>query len=260
MAIGFYIFKGVYMKITRLWGVKNTIRSASKLSKLIFLFIPLFGFLSVTLGVVSFYGQETGDMSLTVDNFSDSSIRIAEDSAFTNPRTVIRYPGMTFVNQASYNGIMSFHYQKIMDTDGYFLKEVMDKDREVTAFTFYVKNMNETATINRINYKINLSDLSNHIEEHLRIMVVVNGVRDIYEYQPFRINDVETLKFKNDTTAVDANIYDLAAGDIAKVSVIMWIDGYLEEYLTESLGKYTEEELLGGSLKLNMVFSINNEA
>ena len=139
------------------------------------------------------------------------------------------------------------------------LKNVLDKDREVVAFTFYVKNMNQTATINRINYKIVFEELNNHIEEHLRIMVVVDDVRDVYEYQPFRIEDVSSLRFRSDSVAVDSNIFELRAGDTSKVTVFIWIDGYLEEYLTSKIGKYTEEELLGGSLKLNMILSVTGE-
>ena len=151
---------------------------------------------------------------------------------------------------------MAFHYDDAVATDGYYLKNVLDKDKELVAFTFYVKNMNQTATINRINYKIVFEELNNHIEEHLRIMVAVDDVRDVYEYQPFRINDVNSLRFKSSTVAVDSNIFELAAGNIAKVTVFIWIDGYLEEYLTSGIGKYTEEELIGGSMKLNMVLSV----
>lgn len=247
------------MRVSKLWGVKNTIRSTRKLSKFIFLLIPLFGFLSLTLGVVSFYGQNTGDLAVRVDNFSGHSIRLSETEDFDNPRTILRYPGMTFINQASYSGIMAFHLQSVTQTNGYYLPEVLDRDKELVAFTFYVKNMNQTATINRINYKIMFEELNNHIEEHLRIMVVVDGVRNTYEYQPFRLNDVETLKFRSEQIAVDANIFELGAGNHVKVSVLIWIDGYLEEYLTENIKKYTEEELIGGSLKLNMVFSVEGE-
>lgn len=247
------------MRTTKFWGINSTIRRSTRTSKFIFLLIPLFGFLSLTLGIVSFYGQNTGDYSVRIDDFSGHSIRISETEDFKDTRTVLRYPGTAFVNQASYSGIMAFHYQEALNTNGYYLKNVLDKDREVVAFTFYVKNMNQTATINRINYKIVFEELNNHIEEHLRIMVVVDDVRDVYEYQPFRIEDVSSLRFRSNSVAVDSNIFELKAGDVSKVTVFIWIDGYLEEYLTSKIGKYTEEELLGGSLKLNMILSVTGE-
>ncbi|WP_208454244.1 hypothetical protein [Acholeplasma laidlawii] len=49
------------MRTTKFWGINSTIRRSTRTSKFIFLLIPLFGFLSLTLGVVSFYGQNTGD-------------------------------------------------------------------------------------------------------------------------------------------------------------------------------------------------------
>lgn len=244
------------MKTTRFWGINRTIRKTSRFSKFIFLLIPLFGFLSITLGVVSFYGQNTGDYAVRVDDFSGHAIRIAETKDFLESRTVLRYPGIAFVNQASYAGIMAAHYDEAINTDGYYLKNVKDLDKEVVAFTFYVKNMNQTATINRINYKIIFEELNNHIEEHLRIMVVVDGVRNVYEYEPFRYNDVASLRFRSSSVAVDANIFELKAGEVSKVTVFFWIDGYLEEYLTTGIKKYTEEELIGGSLKLNMILSV----
>ena len=247
------------MRTTKFWGINRTIRSTTKLSKFIFLLIPLFGFLSMTLGVVSFYGQNTGDYSVRVDDFSGHSIRISESADFSNSRTVLRYPGTAFVNQASYSGIIAFHYQNAIDTNGYYLKNVTDADREVVAFTFYVKNMNQTATINRINYRIVFEELNNHIEEHLRIMVVVDGVRDVYEYQPYRIDDVASLRFRSSEVAVESNIFELAAGEVSKITVFIWIDGYLEEYLTSGIGKYTEEELLGGTMKLNMILSVTGD-
>lgn len=247
------------MRTTKFWGVKSAIRGTSKLSKYIFLLIPLFGFLSITLGIVSFYGQNTGDYSVRVEDFSGNSIRISETPEFTDSRTILRYPGLAFVNQASYAGIMAFHYQNAVNTNGYYLKDVRDNDREVIAFTFYVKNMNQTATINRINYKIVFEELNNHIEEHLRIMVVVDGVADVYEFQPFRINDVTSLRFRNNSVAVDSNIFDLPAGEVSKVTVFVWIDGYLAEYLISGIGKYTEDELIGGSMKMNMILSVTGE-
>ncbi|HLT00162.1 MAG TPA: hypothetical protein VK005_01580 [Acholeplasma sp.] len=246
------------MALSKVWGIGKTVRNATKFSKLIFLFIPLFGFLSVTMGVVSFYGQYTGDMSVAIDQFSDSSIRISEDPTFAESRTVLRYPGMSFVNQASYEGVMAFHYQNVIQTPGYYLPDVKDKDREVIAFTFYLKNMNEAATINRINYKILFLETSKHIEEHLRIMVVVDNVADVYEYQSYRIPGVQSLSFASRQVAVDGNIFQLKAQNTVKISVILWIDGYLEDYL-KSIGKYTEEDLMGGRLKLQMIFSVNEE-
>src|SRR5690606_35567515 len=121
------------------------------------------------------------------------------------------------------------------------------------------KNMNEAATINRINYKIIFAETTHHIEEHLRIMVVVDGVANVYEYQSSRITGVQSLSFAGGNVAVDANIFQLAAQQVSKVSVFIWIDGYLEEYL-KTTGKYTEQELIGGRLKLQMIFSINDEA
>ncbi|WP_025725346.1 hypothetical protein [Acholeplasma granularum] len=247
------------MRTTKFWGIRNSVRGSGKISKFIFLLIPLFGFLSITLGVVSFYGQNTGDYSVRVDDFSGHSIRISEDPGFENSRTILRYPGIKFMNQASYAGIMAFHYDAAVNQNGYYLKNVLDKDREVVAFTFYVKNMNQTATINRINYKIVFEELNNHIEEHLRIMVVVDGVRDVYEHEPFRIDDVSSLRFKSDEVAVDSNIFELKAGAVSKVTVFIWIDGYLEEYLTSGIKKYTETDLINGSLKLNMLLGIQGE-
>lgn len=249
----------MYMRITKFWGINRTIRKSGRMSKFIFLLIPLFGFLSLTLGVVSFYGQNTGDYSVRVDDFSGHSIRISETADFNDSRTILRYPGVAFVNQASYAGIMAFHYEDAINTDGYYLNNVLDKDRELVAFTYYVKNMNQAATINRINYKIVFEELTNHIEEHLRIMVVVDDVADVYEYQPFRYNDVSSLRFRSSTVAVDSNIFELKAGDIAKITVFIWIDGYLEEYLTSGIGKYTEEELIGGAMKLNMILNVTGE-
>src|SRR5690606_18132863 len=160
---------------------------------------------------------------------------------------------------ASYEGIMAFHYNNVLKTNGYYLPDVRDNDREVVAFTFYLKNMNEAATINRVNYKIVFAEKTRHIEEHLRIMVVIDGVADVYEYQSYRIEGVQSLSFASQDVAVDGNIYQLQAQSFVKVSVFIWIDGYLEDYL-KSIGKYTEQDLIGGRLKLQMLFSINDEA
>src|SRR5690554_2928878 len=232
--------------VRRVSGIGKTLKNATRFSKLIFLFIPLFGFLSLTMGLISFYGQHTGDMSVTVDQFSDTSIRLSEDPAFGDAKTILRYPGMTFINQASLAGIMASHYDNVLNTNGYYLPNVKDNDREVVAFTFYLKNTNETATINRINYKILFLEKTKHIEEHLRIMVVVNDVKDVYEYESGRISPVaETLSFTSENIAVDNNIFQLKAQETAKISVFIWIDGYLEEYLTTT-GKYSEQDLIEG--------------
>ena len=87
-------------------------------------------------------------------------------------------------------------------------------------------------------------------------MVIIDEIASLYEYESMRLNDVQSLSFVDRNIAVDNNIYQLPAKKSAKISVIIWLDGYLHDYLVRN-NKYEEKELNGGALKLQMTFSVN---
>src|SRR5690606_2026431 len=134
-----FLFGGNGMKVLKIWGI----RKPTKTNKIFFLLLPIFGLLSIIMGVVSFYGMQTGDLSVRLNKLTDMNIRIDETPEFEHPRTVLRYAGKKNYRDTRYEYIKYSYLNDIKNANGRYEKEY------VLAFTFYLKNTSEASTIDQ---------------------------------------------------------------------------------------------------------------
>ncbi len=225
------------MKVLKIWGI----RTASKVNKLFFLFIPIFGMLSIVMGVVSFYGMQTGDLSVRLNELADKNIRLDESRDFTQPRTILRYAGKKSYRDTSYAAVRSWYIPEILETDGRYERDY------ILAFSFYIMNTSEASTIDQIQYQIALSDVTQNIDDALRIMVIADEVQTVFEKVEDRLGD-QTQPFISSTIAARGLILNIRAQQKVRVSVVIWLEGDL-----------TNDDMIGGSMKLDMSFTIGEE-
>lgn len=108
------------------------------------------------------------------------------------------------------------------------------------AYSFYLGGVGESKTIN-YSLSLTLEEASNELEDAMKIMIIRNGMRQIYakandDGSPKLIyggNDHEepseilgsTIPFE-DNRHIIWKIYDIKPGDYDKFTVVMWIDGW----------------------------------
>ncbi len=192
------------------------------------------------MGVVSFYGMQTGDLSVRLNKLTDMNIRIDETPEFEHPRTVLRYAGKKNYRDTRYEYIKYSYLNDIKNANGRYEKEY------VLAFTFYLKNTSEASTIDQIQYLINFTEVTHGIDEALRVMVVVDEVETVYEKVEDRLG-LNTVAFE-EPLAARGLILNIKSQQIVRISVVIWLEGDL-----------TDDSMLGGTLKLEMSFSIGEE-
>ena len=129
------------------------------------------------------------------------------------------------------------------------------------AYSFYLGGV---GNYTKINYAMDLrlNNVSNNIEEAIRIMIIRNGDSnpDVYAkanpdgsakwvYDGVDHNEEptpikETKKFEENQRHIIYKIYDIKPGDFDKFTIVMWIDGW-----------YSDNTMKGGVFETDLKFS-----
>lgn len=115
------------------------------------------------------------------------------------------------------------------------------------AYTFYLQNAGEVAV--SYEYSVVMSNVSNGIDEAIRLRLYVNGEPTTYAKtksdgtgpEPF------TTEFYSSNVMAFGRVDDFAVGEKTKFTVVIWIEGSDPECL---------DWLIGGQMKIDMKMSI----
>ena len=115
------------------------------------------------------------------------------------------------------------------------------------AYTFYVQNAGEVAV--SYEYKVVFADVSNGIEDAIRIRLYVNGTPTTYAKTASDGSGAEpgTKEFYASTVAVLGRVDDFAPEEITKFTIAVWIEGSDPDCV---------DRLIGGKMKIDMMVSI----
>lgn len=115
------------------------------------------------------------------------------------------------------------------------------------AYTFYLQNRGEVEV--PIEYSVNMSNISNELDEAIRLRLYVNGVPTTYAKTKRDGTGPEpgTTAFHSATMMMRGRIESLAPGEVVKYTVVLWIEGPDPDCL---------DSLIGGVLKAEMNFNI----
>ena len=115
------------------------------------------------------------------------------------------------------------------------------------AYTFYVENSGYVEV--PIEYSINISNITNDIDEAIRFRVYVNG--EYTDYAKTKSDgtgpEPSTEEFYNAATAVCRRLENFKPGEIAKFTVVIWIEGNDPDCV---------DWLIGGELKADMFIKV----
>ncbi len=226
---------------------------ALKTNKIFRIGIILSGLFSLAFGVVTFYGQDSGNFMMSIDRDAYTRgiiLSSTEDFEYPQPR-LLTDP----VDQARDLTYRWLKINEIVETDGNY----SDPDFDYVAYTFYIKN-NGNETIN-IAYHIKITEVSRNMDEAIRVLIIEDGYesmyqkedqKDAYDQYPVYPHTLPqaTLFLSEDVIAREL-ITNFKPNDIKKFSVVVWIEGYDPD---------TTDDILGGNIKMEMIFSIENRS
>lgn len=115
------------------------------------------------------------------------------------------------------------------------------------AYTFYLQNRGEVGV--PCEYAVNMSNITNGLDEAIRMRLYVNGEPTTYAKTKRDGTGPEpgTKEFYSSTVMAKGRIELLAPGEVAKFTVVLWIEGHDPDCL---------DQLVGGQLKAEMSIGI----
>lgn len=226
-------------------------KKLARKSRLLRIALMVSGFLSVLFAIISYYGQSSGNFVMSVDyNAYHRGIILSNDSNFTLPEPQLMTLPVNDARDITYSWIK---LDQIEQTNGNFV----DPDYDYIAYTFYLKNDgNEPVDVI---YSIKITDSQNDLDKSVRVLVVEDGVAtmfqkpdtaDTYGNYPTYPGDLpDTKYFLSNSIITRKKILNFQPGDYKKYSVIVWLEGQDPD---------TTDAIIGGNIKLQMVFAIDD--
>lgn len=235
------------MRLSQVLGVRRI-----KIRNRIFtLGIIITGMLSLTFGVITFYGQNAGNMIMSVDpDAAIRGIRISTngdpDVEFTSTR-LMSEP----VEEAKDITFAWLKLDEVQETDGNYV----DPHHDYVAYTYYLKNVGSEAV--DLKYYVRITEPpTNNLDEGIRVVIIEDGIQTLYmkadqtndSYYPPTMPVAE--HFETNRTVTTKQIRNVKPGQIIKFSVIIYLEGYDPD---------TTDDLMGGTIKMQMNFTIDDD-
>ena len=119
--------------------------------------------------------------------------------------------------------------------------------RDYIAYTFYLQNAGEYEVA--YDYEIRISNVTNGLDEAIRLRLYVDGVPTTYAKTRSDGKGAEpgTVEFSSATVMARDRISKLAPGGVTKYTVVIWLEGNDPDCI---------DWLIGGSMKVEMEMSI----
>lgn len=232
------------MRLSEVLGVRKIVARNS----IITIGLMISAFLSVAIGVVTFYGQHAGNFVMTLDKKSfERGIVLSTSDEFLAPTPRLVANPVEDVKDVTYSWLK---LDSVSKTNGDFY----DPDYKYVAYTFYLKN-NGTETVD-VGYTIKITDLYRNIDEAIRVLLIEDDTVVKMYQKPDNIvhnypNDMpEGIHFINNDTICNEIIENFRPNQIKKYSIIIWLEGEDPDCV---------DEIRGGMIKLNMKFTIAGE-
>lgn len=229
------------MRLSKVLGV----RKLAMKSTFVTLGIVIFGFLSLSIGIFTFYGQNSGNFVMSIDPEAFTrGIILCDDDEFLAPSPRLLANPVSDVQDVSYSWLK---LTEIMETDG----DYVDEDNKYVAYTFYLKNTGNE--IVDVNYVVQITEVFQDVDKAVRVMIISDET-DFNMYQKadtityeYSESMPEGIDFVSEDTVCDEKITNFPPNAFHKFSVIIWLEGEDPD---------CSDLLLGGRIKLQMKFEI----
>lgn len=233
------------MRLSRLLGFRRTrIRN-----RIITLGVVITGMLSVAFAIITFYGQNAGNFVISVDSIAQNrGIILATDQNFREPTARLMTEPIDEARDMTYSWLK---LDEVQATNGNYV----DIDYDYVAYTFYLMNQGSESV--DISYHIRIDDVYNDLDTAIRILVIEDGVETIYQKAdelvngelPFYPETVpDSVDFLSEKIVMRKLFTNFKPDQVKKFSVVVWLEGYDPD---------TVDDILGGMIRLQMLFTIN---
>jgi len=231
------------MRLSRILGV----RKIKMRNRIITLGIIITGMLSLALGVVTFYGQNAGNFVMSVDTAARlRGIVLSTDPDFNTSSARLMSEPISEARDVTYAWLK---LDEIQEHHGNFV----DVDHDYVAFTFFVKNEGRETV--DMNYYIRITEVYNNLDKAIRVLVIDDGEETMY-MKPDSTNDTVYpdvmpvgQHFLSQNMVMRKTVNNFKRDQVKKISVVIWLEGNDPD---------TIDDILGGMIKMQMIFTINN--
>lgn len=219
-------------------------------NRIITLGVIITGMLSIAFAIITFYGQNAGNMVMQVDSIAQNrGITLSTEPNFRTPSPRLMTEPISEARD------MTYSWLKLEEVEAAY-GNYTDIDYDYVAYTFYL--MNQGTESLDISYHIRITDVYNDLDTAIRILVIEDGERTVYQkadtpdafgnlpVYPETVPD--SVNFLSDTIVMRKLFTNFKPDQIKKFSVVIWLEGYDPD---------TVDDILGGMIRVQMNFSIN---
>lgn len=219
--------------------------------------------LSFLLFAISFYGMEAGNFTFTVDQRAyQIGVTLYENidnkkySTRLLAELVDNADGMTDLCGTELSDRELGHPSCIPPNEEIHSIEGSANGESYIAYTFYVEMQSNGNYAADLIAEIDIISTSRGAEEALRVKVIIDGEATVYArtqsefgQNPGELEPYVDQSFYGPSTIMRQTFQNFFPGEIKKVSVIMWYEGYDADHTIN---------LWSGGVKLSMSFTVTN--
>lgn len=209
--------------------------------------------LFVLMGFLTFYGQNTGNFVMTVDEDAyKRGLVISTDPEFSTVFQWLTAEPVEDVRDISYKSI---EVDNVLNTNGPYKGE-----KKYLAFTFYILNSGVETT--DVSYNVYITQEINNMSKAIRFLLITDG-NSATDYDTFKMYMSPDEKhheypktyptasyFADNKTICNEVIKGLRPQQVKKISIMMWLEGEDPDCVIE---------LFGSKIKLEMDFAIYSD-
>lgn len=210
----------------------------------------LFVFTCIAYGALTLINQHMLTVSVVKPGIGGKEIALSESIDFSKPLSMLGTDDDIKLDHYTYSWLPFDLGEKDGDDS---------KAEGYLAYTFYLRNMSAESL--DYNMKITLTNVTKNIDEAIRIMTIVNGVRTVYA-KPAKSGAAEWITgpaekdkenwgystpFLGGGLAADTMRNGLEAGETDKYTIVVWLEGDDPECLNA---------ILDGKIKIDIKFTV----
>ena len=206
----------------------------------------IFGIASALIAIITYYGQNAGNFVMEIDpNAYRRGIVLSADEEFLSPSPRLLSDAIINVRDMTYDWLK---IDEAIATDGNYA----DPDYKYIAYTLYIQNIGDETC--DVNMNATIVSLQKGLDGAMRFLVIEDETLEKMYMKPDTVETEyvdmpEAEHFVSDIIIMDGEITNFKPYQIKKYTIIVWLEGQDPD---------CTDEILGGRIKLRLLFSITS--
>lgn len=208
--------------------------------------ILVFGIASLLIGIITYYGQNAGNFVMEIEpDAYRRGIALSSDEEFLSPSPRLLSNAISNVRDVTYDWLK---IDEAIATDGNY----KDPDYKYIAYTLYIQNIGDETCDIVMNTTI--VSLEKGLDSAIRVLIIEDGTIEKMYMKPDNVETEyhglpEAEYFISETVIMNGNIINFKPYQIKKYTILVWLEGQDPDCI---------DDILGGRIKLRMLFSITS--